>query len=60
MSQFIIGLGCPVVSTAGPTISALWFPPEQRATATAIATIAGVAGAAGCFIFGSWFCVCFF
>ena len=54
MSEFIIGLAGPVVFTAGPTISALWFPPEQRTTATAIATIAGFAGAAVCFIYGKF------
>jgi len=58
VSQFIIGSAGPVVFTAGPTISALWFPPEQRTTATAIATIAGFAGSAGCFIFGMYIVVC--
>ena len=52
VSQFVIGLAGPVIFTAGPSISAIWFPPEQRTTATAVATIAGFAGAAGCFIYG--------
>jgi len=56
VAQFIIGLAGPVVFNAGPSISALWFPPEQRTTATAIATIAGFAGSAGCFIFGMCLC----
>jgi len=54
VTQFIIGLAGPVIFTAGPAISALWFPPEQRTTATAISTIAGFAGSAGCFIYGQW------
>ena len=58
VSQFIIGLAGPVVFTAGPTVSALWFPPEQRTTATAIATIAGFAGNAGCFLFGTYLTSC--
>ena len=58
VAQFIIGSAGPVVFTAGPSVSALWFPPEQRTTATAIATIAGFAGSAGCFIFGKFMCVC--
>ena len=49
-----IGLAGPVVFTAGPVVSALWFPPRQRATATAIATIMGFAGAAGVFVVGNY------
>jgi len=47
---FIIGLSGPVVFAAGSAISILWFPPDQHTTAMAITTIAGFAGAAGCFI----------
>jgi hypothetical protein len=59
--HFIIGLAGPLAFTAGPTISALWFPPEQRTTATAISTVSGFAGSAGCFIFGlcNFLCVTF-
>ena len=47
-----IGLSGPVAFTVGPVLSSLWFPPNQRATATAIAMISGFAGAAGCFALG--------
>lgn len=60
VSQFIIGLAGPVVFTAGPSISALWFPPEQRTTATAIATMAGFAGSAVCFIYGQFIVLLYF
>ena len=46
------GMAGPVMYTAGPVISALWFPPEQRATATAISTVAGFGGNAVCFLLG--------
>jgi len=36
----------------GPVLSSLWFPPNQRATATAVAMISGFGGAAGCFALG--------
>ena len=47
-----VGLAGPMAFTIGPIISAVWFPPHQRTTATAIGTIAGFAGAAACFVIG--------
>ena len=55
-AHIAIGLSGPVAFTVGPVLSALWFPPNQRATATAIAMISGFAGAAGCFALGERDC----
>ncbi|XP_067686586.1 solute carrier family 49 member 4 homolog [Haliotis asinina] len=41
------------VTFAGPTLlSATWFPPRQRATATAVSTVLGYTGISGGFIIG--------
>ncbi|XP_046358742.2 solute carrier family 49 member 4 homolog isoform X1 [Haliotis rufescens] len=41
------------VSFAGPSlVSATWFPPHQRATATAVSTVLGYMGISGGFIIG--------
>ena len=52
LGQMFTGCSGPVAFTGGAIVSTLWFPPDQRATATAIGTIAGFAGAAICFIIG--------
>jgi len=52
LAHISVGLAGPVAFTSGPFISSMWFPQEQRATATAIATISGFAGGAGCFLLG--------
>ena len=52
MGHILNGMAAPIMYTTGPVISALWFPPEQRATATAISTVAGFAGNAVCFLIG--------
>jgi len=46
------GFAGPVALSGGATVSALWFPPNQRATATAIGSIAGFAGASLCYVIG--------
>lgn len=38
--------------SAGPLLSTTWFPPDQRATATAVASLAGYLGAACSFLIG--------
>ena len=53
IGQMFTGFAGPVAFTGGAILSALWFPPNQRATATAIGTISGFAGAALCFIIGT-------
>ena len=52
LGNIFVGLAGPVAFAAGPVLSSVWFPPHQRTTATAIATIAGFAGAAACFVVG--------
>lgn len=52
VAHITIGLAGPVCFTAGPSISAKWFPPHQRATATALSVVMGYAGAAGSFVVG--------
>ncbi|XP_050395918.2 solute carrier family 49 member 4 [Patella vulgata] len=51
--QFLNGLGGPVAMTAPPVISAIWFPPKERTTATSIAfLIPNILGVAGAFLIG--------
>ena len=50
--QFLNGLAGPIAMGAPPTISAEWFPPEQRTTATAIATVTNTLGLAVSFLLG--------
>lgn len=38
--------------SAGPLLSTTWFAPDQRATATAIASLIGYLGSAGAFLIG--------
>lgn len=53
MGNILVGLAGPVVFTAGPVLSSIWFPPNERATATAIMTIAGFAGPSWGFVLGN-------
>ncbi|XP_062862013.1 solute carrier family 49 member 4 [Trichomycterus rosablanca] len=50
--QLLNGLAGPTAMSAGPLLSTTWFPPDQRATATAIASLAGYLGAACSFLIG--------
>jgi len=50
--NIMTGFAGPVALSGGATVSALWFPPNQRATATAIGSIAGFAGASLCYVIG--------
>ena len=50
--QFIIMAGGPVAIGAPPLVSATWFPPSERTTATAIGTLAGYFGIAMAFAVG--------
>ena len=45
-------IGAPVAMALGPLISAVWFPPHQRATSTAIASLAPYVGTGLAFIIG--------
>ena len=52
LGQFITGIGGPVAMAAPPLVSAAWFPPEQRTTATAISSLACYSGTALSFVIG--------
>eukprot|EP00062_Callorhinchus_milii_P022919 gi/632981206/ref/XP_007907462.1/ PREDICTED: disrupted in renal carcinoma protein 2 [Callorhinchus milii] len=50
--QLFNGLAGPVFMTAPPFLSTTWFPPDQRATATAIASLLNYFGGACAFLLG--------
>lgn len=50
--QFLNGLAGPTVMSAGPYLSTTWFAPDQRATATAVATLFSYLGGAASFVVG--------
>ena len=45
-------MACTVVFSGPPLLSSLWFPPQQRVTATAIAAMAYYVGIATAFVLG--------
>ncbi|BFZ22592.1 hypothetical protein BsWGS_25631 [Bradybaena similaris] len=53
--QMLNGLAGPIAMCAIPQISALWFPPNERVTATAIVTSINSFGVAVAFILGPYF-----
>ncbi|OWF43789.1 disrupted in renal carcinoma protein 2 homolog [Mizuhopecten yessoensis] len=55
ISAFLNGLGGPVAMGVPPVLSAAWFPPNQRTTSTAIATLFNYAGVAAAFLIGPLF-----
>ncbi|XP_033761520.1 solute carrier family 49 member 4 homolog [Pecten maximus] len=55
IAAFLNALGGPVAMGAPPVLSAAWFPPNQRTTSTAIATISNYAGFAASFLIGPLF-----
>lgn len=46
------GLGGMLAQTAGPIVSNTWFPPEERITATAVASLSSSLGLATSYIIG--------
>ncbi|KAM4559070.1 solute carrier family 49 member 4 isoform 1-T1 [Odontesthes bonariensis] len=50
--QFLNGLAGPTIMSAGPFLSTTWFAPDQRATATAVASLFSYLGGATSFIVG--------
>ncbi|XP_005803030.1 disrupted in renal carcinoma protein 2 [Xiphophorus maculatus] len=50
--QFLNGLAGPTIMSAGPYLSTTWFAPDQRATATAVASLFSYLGGAASFIVG--------
>ena len=47
-----MGLGGPVAQSAATVLSSTWFPPKQRTTATAVASLTSYIGTALSFIIG--------
>ena len=52
--QLFNGLGMSVTGAIPPAVSEVWFPLKERATATAIAALAGGLGGASTFIIGKY------
>ncbi|KAL4635552.1 disrupted in renal carcinoma protein 2 [Arapaima gigas] len=50
--QLLNGLAGPTLMSAGPLLSTTWFAPDQRATATAVASLVAYLGSAGSFLIG--------
>lgn len=50
--QILNGLGGMLAQSVGPFISNTWFPPDERTTATAIATLASQCGLALSYVVG--------
>ena len=49
---FLNGLAGPVALSAPPLVSAYWFPPKQRTTATALTSLAAYYGVSFSFVIG--------
>ncbi|GFN90272.1 disrupted in renal carcinoma protein 2-like protein, partial [Plakobranchus ocellatus] len=50
--HFFVGAAGPIAMGAIPTLSAIWFPPRERVTATALGSSIGVFGVALSFVLG--------
>ncbi|XP_033018473.1 solute carrier family 49 member 4 [Lacerta agilis] len=50
--QLLNGLAGPTVTSAAPFLSTTWFSPDERATATAVASLIGYLGGACAFLVG--------
>ncbi|XP_055360811.1 solute carrier family 49 member 4 isoform X2 [Betta splendens] len=50
--QLLNGLAGPTIMSAGPYLSTTWFAPDQRATATAVASLFSYLGGAASFVVG--------
>ncbi|XP_030614462.1 solute carrier family 49 member 4 isoform X2 [Archocentrus centrarchus] len=50
--QLLNGLAGPTIMSAGPFLSTTWFAPDQRATATAVASLFSYLGGAASFVVG--------
>lgn len=50
--QLLNGLAGPTIMSAGPYLSTTWFAPDQRATATAVASLFCTLGGSASFIVG--------
>ncbi|XP_061697907.1 solute carrier family 49 member 4 [Syngnathoides biaculeatus] len=50
--QLLNGLAGPTIMSAGPFLSTTWFAPDQRATATAVASLFSYLGGAAAYVAG--------
>ncbi|XP_057707737.1 solute carrier family 49 member 4 [Corythoichthys intestinalis] len=50
--QLLNGLAGPTIMSAGPFLSTTWFAPDQRATATAVASLFSYLGGAAAYVVG--------
>ncbi|XP_049584593.1 solute carrier family 49 member 4 [Syngnathus scovelli] len=50
--QLLNGLAGPTIMSAGPFLSTTWFAPDQRATATAVASLFSYLGGAASYVAG--------
>ncbi|XP_063413820.1 solute carrier family 49 member 4-like isoform X2 [Mytilus trossulus] len=55
IGQFLNGLGGPIAFGAPPVLSALWFPANERTTATALNSVLSSLGPGLAFILGPYF-----
>ena len=53
VGQALNGLAGPIAMGGPPAVSAVWFPPHQRTTATSIGTFFGMLGTAAGFLIGN-------
>ena len=53
LGQFFNGLAGPVTQAGPPVLSSLWFPPNERTTATALASLTGSMGIAVSYVIGA-------
>lgn len=51
LGQILNGIAGPLIMAPPPKLSAVWFPPNQRTTATSIGTMAPYVGSAVGFLF---------
>ena len=58
LGHMFTGISAPVLFAGSPVMSATWFPPGQRATATAIMTTYSLSGTALIFLVGKYRIYC--
>ncbi|CAL1547874.1 unnamed protein product [Lymnaea stagnalis] len=52
MGQFLCGMAGPIAMGSPALLSSVWFPPQERVTATSIGSSSGILGVAVSFIIG--------
>ena len=54
IGQIVVGIGGPVAQAASTALSSIWFPPNQRTTATAVGSVGIYMGLALSFVMGPY------